>query len=81
MNNKWKLLCDLSVLFGSFGGALLLAMHGDYSKWAYLLYLSGNLGTIYLLRNSTASGSLAMVNYGYLLINCFGLLNWFGVFK
>jgi hypothetical protein len=74
---KLKLCADVMALGGSFIGAALIASNTDISKYGFLAFLIGGIGSTYLFHVSNVSKSVKIINYYYLIINSVGIIRWF----
>lgn len=63
-------------IVGSFAGSILIALNVGLNWWGYVFFLSAALSGIWLLRGSTASSSLMLVNVIYAIVNTVGLVRY-----
>lgn len=67
---------DLMAAFISLLGCFLVATNGQYSRFAFPLFIVGNSMWMYVGIHTGVIGTF-IANLGYLLINLFAIKNWY----
>ena len=76
MRQYLKLIADIFAVGGSIIGSTLIASNTGHNGLGYFFFILASFATLYLLKISTASKSLYVVNAYFLIINMVGLVRY-----
>lgn len=71
-----KIFFEQMSFWGAVLASLLLALNLPISGWAYILFLTSNVATSYILRGTNTPKVIVYQNYYFVLINIIGIVRW-----